>query len=136
MIWLFQRYKVIVVLRVKRKAGGPVVKGNAVIGHNYAAAKALKIALDIRNHVAFAVCSTQIYRTAAERIAGLWHNCLFANKCAAFCRIFIAKQFFNLRFHITRVGNVFSAVGVGKLHGFNFMVQVFGTIFAAVFKTF
>ena len=27
-------------LRVKRKAGGPVVKGNAVIGHNYAAAKA------------------------------------------------------------------------------------------------
>ena len=121
-------------LRVQRKTGRPVVKGNAIARHNYAAAEALKIALDIGNHVAFAVRGTKVNRAAAKRIARLRQQCLPANQRAALRRIFVTQKLFNLSLHIARVGNVFAPVGVSQLHRFNFVVQVFHAVLTVVRK--
>ena len=101
----------------------PVAQGNTVAGNDNTGAKARVVALYIRNHVAFSVGRTKIYRTATIGIDRLWPQGSLAYFAAPFGSVRFREPVLYRGLHKARVGNIFLTVYKSQLHGFDLAVE-------------
>ena len=106
----------------------PVAERNAVSRNDDARTETAVVALDKRNHIAFAVGAAQVNGTATVYIDRLRKQGLVADKGPPPVGIGWREPIVNSRLHETRVGNIFLAIAEGQFHGFNLAVERFNII--------
>ena len=128
MVRFLSRPDAVITGQIHGEVVSPVTEGNAIPRHDDTRPETIVVALDERNHIAFAIGAAQVNGTATVYIDGLRQQGLIGNEGPPPVGIFRGQPLIDRRLHEARVGDILLAIAKSQLHGFNLPVERFSLI--------